>query len=182
VPLALEPLQRPHPPLWYGVHSTESAARAARRGSNIVTLDTVEETRSFADRYREVWRETHGPDRPVPMIGLGRFIVVAETDAEAIALARRAYPKWHHSFNFLFAMHNMVPSIPRPPDWDTLHRIGKGIAGSPDTVARYLADQFRAAGATYLVGQFAFGDLSLEECLNSVGQFARKVMPALRDV
>lgn len=182
VPVALEPLQQPHPPLWYGVHSPESAARAAERGSNIVTLDTVAETKSFTDRFRAVWRETHGPSRPVAMIGLGRFIVVAETDSEALALARRAYPKWHRSFNYLFEMHNMVPSIPRPPDWDTLHHIGKGIAGSPRTVASYLEDQFRAAGATYLVGQFAFGDLTLAECLRSVGLFTEHVMPALRDV
>jgi alkanesulfonate monooxygenase SsuD/methylene tetrahydromethanopterin reductase-like flavin-dependent oxidoreductase (luciferase family) len=34
IPLALEPLQKPHLPLWYGVHSVESAARAARQRLN----------------------------------------------------------------------------------------------------------------------------------------------------
>src|SRR5262245_53839043 len=31
VPMELKPLQRPHPPVWYGVHAPESARRAARR-------------------------------------------------------------------------------------------------------------------------------------------------------
>ena len=31
VPMELEPLQKPHPPVWYGVHSVDSAERAARR-------------------------------------------------------------------------------------------------------------------------------------------------------
>jgi len=33
VPLELEPLQKPHPPLWYGAHSPDSAERAALSGA-----------------------------------------------------------------------------------------------------------------------------------------------------
>src|SRR2546426_10576558 len=36
LPLAIPPLQKPHPPLWYGVHSPEAAERVARRGMNVV--------------------------------------------------------------------------------------------------------------------------------------------------
>src|ERR1700693_776159 len=36
VPMEIPPLQKPHPPVWYGVHSPDAAERAARRG-----LDTV---------------------------------------------------------------------------------------------------------------------------------------------
>ena len=36
------------------------------------------------------------------------------------------------------------------------------------------------AGANYFVGQFAFGDLALEETLRSVGLFAAEVMPMLK--
>jgi hypothetical protein len=31
-----------------------------------------------------------------------------------------------------------------------------------------------------MVGQFAFGDLTRDECLRSIGLFTREVMPALR--
>jgi hypothetical protein len=37
-----------------------------------------------------------------------------------------------------------------------------------------------ATGATYLVGQFAFGELTLDETLRSIDLFSRHVMPALR--
>ncbi len=32
-------------------------------------------------------------------MGLGRFIVVAETDADAQAIARRAYPRWQRELH-----------------------------------------------------------------------------------
>ena len=38
----MEPFQKPHPPLWYGAHSPDSAERAARKGLNIVTNDMPE--------------------------------------------------------------------------------------------------------------------------------------------
>src|SRR5207244_8936900 len=58
VPLAVEPLQRPHPPIWYGVHSVETGEGAARRGLNIVSLDSARETRSSAGPSRQGRRET----------------------------------------------------------------------------------------------------------------------------
>src|SRR5882672_7199955 len=33
--LAIPPLQKPHPPLWYGIHSPQAAERAARLGMNV---------------------------------------------------------------------------------------------------------------------------------------------------
>jgi hypothetical protein len=64
------------PPAWYGVHAPESAARAARRGLRVVSLDPVPATRAAFDSFRTAWRETHGA-APLPLMGLGRFIVVA---------------------------------------------------------------------------------------------------------
>src|SRR3954451_7997860 len=37
VPMEIAPLQHPHPPFWYGVHATDSAARCARDNINAVT-------------------------------------------------------------------------------------------------------------------------------------------------
>ena len=47
VPMEIAPAQRPHPPFWYGVHATDSAARCARDSINAVSLDGVGDTRSF---------------------------------------------------------------------------------------------------------------------------------------
>ena len=52
IPLALEPFQKPHPPLWYGVHSVESAARAARQQLNVVSFELPDDARTVADSYR----------------------------------------------------------------------------------------------------------------------------------
>jgi alkanesulfonate monooxygenase SsuD/methylene tetrahydromethanopterin reductase-like flavin-dependent oxidoreductase (luciferase family) len=179
VPMQIPPLQKPHPPVWYGVHSPEAAERAARKGLHTVSLDPPTDTKLCSDRYRAVWRETRGEAR-LPKLGLGRFIVVADTDEAALALARRAYPKWHDSFTFLFRMHGRAQQHPRPADFDTLVARGQGFAGAPASVTAWLREQLAMTGTNYVVGQFAFGDLTLEECRRSVELFAAEVMPALQ--
>jgi alkanesulfonate monooxygenase SsuD/methylene tetrahydromethanopterin reductase-like flavin-dependent oxidoreductase (luciferase family) len=179
VPMTLAPLQKPYPPLWYGVHAPDSAERAAKRNLNVVTLDPTEPARLAIERYLAAW----SPPQPVgtiPLLGLGRFIVVAATDAEALALARRAYPIWHDSFTYLFRLRGRSQNHPRPADFDTLMKRGQGIAGSPATVTEFLASQLAATRCNYVVGQFAFGDLSGEEALSSIDLFVREVMPVLR--
>jgi alkanesulfonate monooxygenase SsuD/methylene tetrahydromethanopterin reductase-like flavin-dependent oxidoreductase (luciferase family) len=180
VPIEIAPLQKPHPPIWYGVHMPESAERAARRNLNVVSLDPPAETRLSIERYRAIWPQVHAPTVPFPKLGLGRFVVVAPTDAEAVALARRAYPVWHASFVYLFQRHNRTQSHPRPATFDLVMERGQGIAGSPKTVADVLGNQLDHTLCNYMVGQFAFGDLTLPECLRSIGLFADEVMPALR--
>jgi len=179
LPMQFAPLQQPHPPLWYGVHSPDSAERAARRGLNTVSLDPPDEIAVSAERYRAIWRHVH-PDKALPKLGLGRFIVVADSDDEALKIARRAYPKWEASFTHLFRAHGKSPTHPRPPDFDALATRGQGVAGSPATVAEFLSSQLATTGCNYVVGQFAFGDLSLDETLQSVAMFANEVMPVLR--
>lgn len=183
VPMELEPLQKPHPPVWYGVHSPISAERAARQGLNIVSLDPADKTRTFTDRFRQVWRDTEHKKNREPMIGLGRFIVVGNSDKEAVDIARRAYPKWHRSFNYLFHLRGgKGPVHQRPPDLETLMKIGQGIAGDSDTVTEFLKAQMKESGANYFVGQFAFGDLSLSETLRSLELFISRVIPELRNL
>jgi alkanesulfonate monooxygenase SsuD/methylene tetrahydromethanopterin reductase-like flavin-dependent oxidoreductase (luciferase family) len=180
VPIEIAPLQQPHPPIWYGVHMPESAERAARRNLNVVSLDPPAETRLSIERYRQIWPQVHAASAPFPKLGLGRFVVVAPTDAEALALAHRAYPVWHASFTHLFRRHNRVQSHPRPATFNLVMERGQGIAGSPRTVADVLGKQLDHTLCNYMVGQFAFGDLTLQECLRSIALFADEVMPALR--
>jgi hypothetical protein len=95
-------------------------------------------------------------------------------------LARRAYPVWHASFVHLFRRHNRSQSHPRPTTFDLVMERGQGIAGSPKTVAEVLGQQLDHTLCNYMVGQFAFGDLTLQETLRSIGLFADAVMPVLR--
>ena len=180
VPMELEPFQKPHPPFWIGAATTESAARAAKNGHNFVSLSTAAETRQLIDRYRASWKEAHG-EKPLPMLGLGRFIVVGDTDAGALALARRAYRRWHDSFHILWRKHGMVPtSGERAREFDEIMDGGRGVAGTPATCIKMLTAQLAEAGANYSVGQFVFGDMSLAEALGSIDKFVREVMPAVR--
>lgn len=178
VPMEIEPLQQPHPPIWYGVHSPESAERAARRGLSTVSLDPVDMIVESAGRFREVWREAHGA-RALPKMGLGRFIVVAETEGKAMDLARRAYLRWHDSFTFLFRLNNRTIRYPRPPSFDELMAVGQGVAGTPEVVTAWLRDQLDTTGLNYLVGQFAFGDMSPAEMHGSLDLFTSRVAPQL---
>src|SRR5580700_10819954 len=179
VPMALAPLQKPHPAIWYGVHAPDSAERAAKRNLHVVSLDSPADTRLSIERYRATWRSPH-PGATMPKLGLGRFIVVAETDAEAMALARRAYLPWHRSFTHLPRLRGRAQTHPRPPEWDALVAVGQGIAGSPQTVTAFLQSQLAETQCNYVVGQFAFGDLTRDECLRSIKLFADEVMPGLR--
>ena len=68
----------------------------------------------------------------------------------------------------------------RVESFDALIVQGQAIAGSPDTVRAFLARQVEDSRANYIVGQFCFGDLRLDEMLSSVELFAAHVMPALQ--
>ena len=182
VPVALEPFQKPYPPMWYGIHSTDSAARAAKRDLNVLSLDDAALTRTLTDSYRAARAEMGAAGEAERMIGIGRFIVVADSDDEARDIARRGYPLWHENFNYLFKLRGSKPRHPRAPDFDGLCAEGQGIAGSPQTVTDYLKEDIATSGANYFVGQFSFGSLSQAETLNSIDLFTDHVMPALRDI
>ena len=179
VPIQLRPYQKPYPPIWYGVHSIESSERAARRGLNLVSADSAADTRGFTDHYRKIWKETHADGR-MPLLGLTRFVVVAETDAEALRIARHSYLSWHESFNWLFRLHGRSPRLgERAANFDDVIAGGRGIAGSTTTVAEFLAQEMETSRCNYFVGQFAFGDMRVDETLRSIELFADEVSPRL---
>jgi alkanesulfonate monooxygenase SsuD/methylene tetrahydromethanopterin reductase-like flavin-dependent oxidoreductase (luciferase family) len=178
VPMELEPLQKPHPPLWYGVHSVEAAERAAEQRLNMVSLDSAAATRRYFDKFRNVWRDLHD-GVPEPKLGLSRFIVIAEDEGQALAAARRAYPIWHRHFYYLFSLRGGKPTHPRPEQFDDMMKMRQAIAGNPETVRAFVQGQIEESAANYMVGQFAFGDLSLVEILRSVELFSKHVMAPL---
>ena len=180
VPIEIAPLQKPHPPIWIGGHSVDGAARAARMGAHYVTQDTAEAMRPYADSFRAAWRDAHGAT-PLPKIGLLRFVVVAETDEEALRIARRAYPIWHGHYDHLHHKHGLVHERgEKTADFNVTFNGMRGVAGSPETVTRILREQAEISTVNYLVGQFAFGDLSEAEVLRSIELFQRDTMPALK--
>ncbi|MPZ57271.1 MAG: LLM class flavin-dependent oxidoreductase [Rhizobiales bacterium] len=182
LPLKLEPRQKPNPPLWYGVHSVESAERAARSGFNIVCNQPSKNSAEFIKAYRETWRQTQG-NGAEPKIGLQRAVHVAPSDAEAFATAHRAYAAFLESFRFVTKRHGAENRLSgRENDFAELMDIGRGVAGSPRMVADYLEHDLRSAGANYCIMYLAFGDLTFGETMQSVRLFADAVIPKLKGV
>lgn len=179
VPMRLRPVQQPHPPLWYGAGSPDSIRWCAREGINMVTLALGERVREVAGLYREEWAAHGGAEADMPLIGVSRHVVVAETDEQALAIARPAYLRWRDSFAQLW----IERGHPRPladvyPDsWDELQRRGNCCAGSPETIRR-LVDTEAGRGITCLLSWFAFGGMGVEDVTRSVELFASEVMPA----
>ena len=180
VPMTLRPLQQPHPPLWYGTNTPEAAAWAAANQVNIVTLMPAARTRDITDRYRQEWAALGRAPETIPMLGVSRHIVVAETDAEALDTARRAYSRWRRSFRWLWEQHGNTDYIERyaPPEFDELVQRGGGVAGCPETVADYIEREIAQGGINYLIASLMFGDMTVTEALNSTTLYAEEVIPA----
>jgi alkanesulfonate monooxygenase SsuD/methylene tetrahydromethanopterin reductase-like flavin-dependent oxidoreductase (luciferase family) len=180
VPFELEPFQRPHPTLWYGVISPDSAERAARARMNFVANSPAKAIRAFTDRYRAAHRPD--PNLPAPKLGMNRFLMLGETEEEALTIGRRAYRRWWSNFMALWHKHNRPPvGVSYPPELDGQLEDGRAVAGTPDKVIDVLRRQLTESGANYLVVRFAYGDLTLAESLRSLDLFQRHVMPALRE-
>jgi alkanesulfonate monooxygenase SsuD/methylene tetrahydromethanopterin reductase-like flavin-dependent oxidoreductase (luciferase family) len=179
VPMILKPVQRPHPPLWYGVTLPGNAPWPAQNNVNIIALGLRDNTAAIVEAYRAA-RSEAGLDPEGTLIGISRHVVVADTDEEALRLARRAYPRWRESFRWLFARHGAEPRVIGiyPPEWDGLQALNNGIAGSPATVRRFIEEERAASKLNYFAPWLAFGDLTLEETLRSIELFSKEVMPA----
>lgn len=180
VPMTLRPVQQPHPELWYGTRSRESFEWAGKNGLNTVTLAFDDQVRALTDVYKKAWTAEGRSLDDLPLVGVSRHIVVAETDAEAKKLAARAYGRWLHSFRKLWEDHGYgTPLTDLYPDtWEELEGMRNGCAGSPETVRTYALEEAERCGTNYLVSWFAFGDLTVDQVITSVDLFARHVMPA----
>ena len=180
VPVHLAPFQRPHPPIWYGLSNPESAEFAAQNRFNVVSNAAPKAVRAITDRYREAWARAGNDPARIPFIGMARHVVIADTEAEALRLARRAYARWWESFFFLWKLRGMTPPFTTyTADFDAVLANGQAIAGTPDQVRDAIAAQAAEAGLNYMLLRFAFGDLRFEESLRSLELFHAKIQPAL---
>jgi alkanesulfonate monooxygenase SsuD/methylene tetrahydromethanopterin reductase-like flavin-dependent oxidoreductase (luciferase family) len=180
VPMEMQPVQRPHPPLWYGANSLESADRLAKQGLNVVVGMKADAVGAFAARYRAAWNALGNDEAALPFIGLSRHIVVGDSDREAQSVAARAYALWYDALIHLWRAHGVgLPRQMIPADFEGALAGGYIVAGSPATVRDRLKRDNATAGINYCLCRLAFGDLSFEESSRSVDLFARDVMPAL---
>ncbi|MEO6163501.1 MAG: LLM class flavin-dependent oxidoreductase [Candidatus Binatia bacterium] len=184
-----QPLQKPHPPIYYGATSPDSPAMVARRGWNLaLSRQPLANCAKAIERYRAELAE----------LGLGkgdaimvRDIYIADTDEQAW---REAVPEimrfwqlatdnyWRGEtvseadltrFTERYAYYPGGLTIKRLDEW------GTSLIGSPDTVIKKARAMIEIAKPDSLVGMFQFGGLKHEQVMHSLELFGTKVMPAL---
>ncbi len=183
-PIEIHPLQQPYPPLWYPTHNPESIEYAARQGYNFVGLGSAALVRQQVDGYRQVWQaHQHESGRlnghvASPKIGVMRQIVMADSNKEALEIARPAHDDWYHSITKLWHTHN-DHSVDGLFAWDTALEHQTLLVGSPARVREQVVRLLEETGCNYMICSFAWGTLTGEQALRSLRLFAQEVMPAV---
>jgi alkanesulfonate monooxygenase SsuD/methylene tetrahydromethanopterin reductase-like flavin-dependent oxidoreductase (luciferase family) len=183
VPMEVRPLQQPYPPLWYPTHNPQSIGYAAQHGFHFVGLGSPSQLRAQMDLYRDVWAKHRGDAGRLnghvaaPKLGTLRQVIVADTDAEALALAASAHASWYRSITKLWHDHD-DHSVDGLFTWDGAIEQGRIIAGAPARVRERVADLLEKSSCNYFMGAFSWGTLTLEQSQRSLRLFAEEVMPA----
>jgi alkanesulfonate monooxygenase SsuD/methylene tetrahydromethanopterin reductase-like flavin-dependent oxidoreductase (luciferase family) len=177
VPIELRPHQQPMPPLWYGLGRPESLDWVASRGINVIGNGPAVATRRVTDRYRALWQEAGKSAATLPMMGVSRHMIIADTDAEAQELARPAYKQWIDNLLLLWRKHNIAPTVNFPLDFEAADAAGVCLVGSLSTVRDKLRAHVEEAGVNYLLCRVAFGNLPKDASLRTVELVRREIMP-----
>jgi alkanesulfonate monooxygenase SsuD/methylene tetrahydromethanopterin reductase-like flavin-dependent oxidoreductase (luciferase family) len=201
VALSVQPVQRPHPPLWLETRDPPTLEFCAREGINtgyFITFPRAD-ARTRYTKFLADWRAAGWPAKP--RIGYSTLIYVDETDGKALdralAEAGRAYrgffgnPKT--AAELLRAQNEAADrheqkDDPRGAaivrnllDPDYLLENDLVLIGSPETVAAKLKS-FAAEGLfNTFMGEFNFGDLAEDDLMRSIRLFGEHVIPALHD-
>lgn len=164
---------------WVGVGgSPESVVRTARYGYGLMLAiigGPAHRFRPFVDLYHRSL-ETFG--RETLPVGIHSPGHIADTDQQA----------WDEAYEGFEAMNN---TIGRERGWPPYSRMrfqhdvgpeGAIYAGSPETVARKIADTVQLMGAERFDMKFSTGTLSHEKMMRSIELYGTKVAPLVRDM
>ncbi len=185
IELWIKPFQKPYPPLWYASNNLETVPWMAQHGFNTchVFADNSA-TKEHYDLYKQVWNAERMSDGlnshvAVPKLGLVRHVYVAGTDKQARSECREAFQTWFHNINFLwekagFDFLNFIR------DFDDLEHREIVITGSHATVREKIQRAIDETGINYFCPIIAWGDLTPDQVMRSMGLFADDVMPNLR--
>ena len=178
-PMVLQCLQKPRPPLWYGLGNPQATPWAASVAANVISLRPAAMAASAFQRYREEWQALGRAAQDLPFMGVCRHVVVAESDGEAQAMARASFARWRASLVALWEQRGVPLPVAMPLQWDELQANGMGIAGTPQRVCEYVRAQSEAVGGNFFLCQMMFGDMPLEFAQQSARLFAFEVAPQL---
>jgi alkanesulfonate monooxygenase SsuD/methylene tetrahydromethanopterin reductase-like flavin-dependent oxidoreductase (luciferase family) len=189
--LPFEPVQHPYPPLW----TAGNVETAGRGGHNFIFPTVISpEMRAHYDELRAESREQPGHQNPhvdAPWIAQCQGVVIADTDEEAEAIARRA---WSAYTETLQRTHGNIPAHLQTemPEWDNpLAKLMMSrdpidsellVAGSLERVRDYYVEQARRGVANYFILMLPYGEMSSEESRTTLEGFIAEVIPAVREV
>jgi alkanesulfonate monooxygenase SsuD/methylene tetrahydromethanopterin reductase-like flavin-dependent oxidoreductase (luciferase family) len=190
VPIALRPLQQPHPAFWYGSSNPIGSIWAGEHGLHFVTLGPMATAKANIDAFKEAFAKRGRAAQPKAefvggiAIGVQRHIFVADTDAEARRFAKPAMDVHLAHLNWLRTMHGETGStsrlnVPRGADYEACVADGTVISGKPDTVMSEIERQVRELGVNYLLTYLFLGTMTLDEALRSLQLFSTEVMPKI---
>jgi alkanesulfonate monooxygenase SsuD/methylene tetrahydromethanopterin reductase-like flavin-dependent oxidoreductase (luciferase family) len=188
VPIALKPLQRPHPPFWYGSSGPEGSTWAGEQGLHFVTLGSMKLAKDNIDTFKAAFARHGKPASPKPefpggvAVGVQRHIFVDETDQKARAWAKPAMEVHLKNINWLRTRHGVTGLVNRlkavrGATFEECVEEGSVIAGSPATVLREIEKQHRELGFNYLLTYLFLGTMSMGDAMRSLKLFTAEVMP-----
>lgn len=176
VPVELRPLQQPYPPLW----RPGRLETAAEMGVSTVVGGPTAGVATSVARYRELHRPGIGRHHP-PTVGAVRRFVVAPTDQEADERGRIAWVAFTEHLTRLFRRYELPP--PNDPtlggDYELAKQVHAVVVGSPARVREHVEELAEVGGTDYLIGCFAWGDLTGTEAMRSMASFAEHVVGPL---
>jgi alkanesulfonate monooxygenase SsuD/methylene tetrahydromethanopterin reductase-like flavin-dependent oxidoreductase (luciferase family) len=190
VPIALRPLQQPHPPFWYASSNEIGSTWAGERGLHFVTLGPTPFAKKNIEAFKAAFAQRGAPAQHKAefpggiVIGVQRHIFVADTDAQAHRFAKPAMQAHLANLNWLRVKHGVSGpasrlNVPRGATYEDCLADGSVIAGSPQTVRAEIERQVAELGVNYLLTYLFLGTMSLAEALRSLALFSSEVMPHL---
>jgi alkanesulfonate monooxygenase SsuD/methylene tetrahydromethanopterin reductase-like flavin-dependent oxidoreductase (luciferase family) len=192
VPMELRPLQTPHPPIWYPTTSLEGAKFGGENGYHFVTLGGVEFAKPTVEAYLEAFFKRGRPGDGAnndfdggAAVGIMRHVVLAESDAEALVIARPAYLAWEANLTKLWHVNKVAgPKIAEfiPPTLEEAIERGSVVIGSVPTVHEKLAKHIESLGLNYMIIGFNFGNIGHMDAMCSMKKFSKEIMPLFKSV
>ncbi len=184
VPMALRPVQTPHPPLWAGVGGRESQEFSTEIGMNMMVNGPTARIKTLVEAAPELWanrkQRADLPPTPIkqPFLGGARQIYIADSDEEADTVCREAYDNWFAKLVKLWRDYKVEANFSIFLTYDQARDAGLIYVGSPDTVREKIVAEAKETGANYCLLQFAFGNLGHERESRSLKLFIEHVLPA----
>jgi probable LLM family oxidoreductase len=172
------PIPEGHIPTWVGVGgSPQSVVRAARYGLPLMLAIIGGRPERFAP-YVELYKralEQHGqPQLPVGLHTLG---FIAATDEEAV---RIQWPHYKEQFERVAQERGW-----RPPTYEQFQAEvdhGSMYVGSPETVARRIAEVVRMLDLSRFHLHYAIGRIPHEQRMAMIELFGRELIPRVREL